>query len=146
MELGKEVIIDIVRFNNEGDGVGLHNDFVVFVRGALIDEKVHVKIVDVKKNYAVGKLIGILVPSEERKDRYSCYDGELSSINCFVLSVLYKSSVHLLRSWSVDESMASKINKSVMILVMLAGATVSSGFFSYIIWPVDASIRMADSA
>ncbi len=66
MELGKEIIIDIVRFNNEGDGVGLYNDLVVFVKGALIDEKVHVKIIDAKKNYAVGKLIGVLSPSEER--------------------------------------------------------------------------------
>ena len=67
MELEKELIIDIVRFNNEGDGVGLYNDFVIFVKGALIDEKVHVKIVDIKKNYAVGKLIGVLSPSEERR-------------------------------------------------------------------------------
>ncbi len=66
MELGKEIIVDIIRFNNEGDGVGIYNDLVIFVKGALIDEKVHIKITDIKKNYAVGKLIGILVPSEER--------------------------------------------------------------------------------
>ena len=67
MELKKELIIDIVRFNNEGDGVGLYNDFVIFVKGALIDEEVQVKIVDIKKNYAIGKLIGVLSPSEQRR-------------------------------------------------------------------------------
>ena len=66
MELEKELIIKIERFNNEGEGVGLYNDFVIFVKGALIDEEVQVKIVDIKKNYAIGKLINVLIPSKER--------------------------------------------------------------------------------
>ncbi len=66
MELEKELIVKIERFNNEGEGVGLYNDFVIFVKGALIDEEVQVKIVDIKKNYAIGKLINVLIPSKER--------------------------------------------------------------------------------
>ena len=66
MELGKELIVKIERFNNEGEGVGLYNDFVIFVKGALIDEEVQIKITEIKKNYAIGKLINVLIPSKER--------------------------------------------------------------------------------
>ena len=43
-------------------------------------------------------------------------------------------------------STASKIIKSVIILVMLAGCRLSSAFFSYITRPVEASVRMAHGA
>ena len=68
MELGKELIVKIVRFNNEGEGVAIFNDLVIFVKGALIDEEVQIKIVEIKKNYAIGKLINVLIPSEERRE------------------------------------------------------------------------------
>ena len=68
MELGKELILKIERFNNEGEGVGIYNDLVIFVKGALIDEEVQVKIIDIKKNYAIGKLINVLIPSKERRE------------------------------------------------------------------------------
>jgi len=40
-----------------GDGVGKFKDFAVFVPGAAMGENVKVKIVQVKKNCAVGKLV-----------------------------------------------------------------------------------------
>lgn len=67
MELGKELIVKIERFNNEGEGVALFDNFVIFVKDALIDEEVKVKIVEVKKNYAKAKLLEILIPSNKRK-------------------------------------------------------------------------------
>jgi len=43
-------------------------------------------------------------------------------------------------------SSASNINSNVITFVTLAGGNFSSGFFSYMICPVDASIRIADGA
>ena len=43
-------------------------------------------------------------------------------------------------------SSASNINNNVITFVTLAGGNFSSGFFSYMICPVDASIRIADGA
>ena len=68
MELGKELIVRISRFNNEGDGVAVFDNLVIFVKGALIEEEVRIKIVEMKKNYAIGKLLEVLIPSEERKE------------------------------------------------------------------------------
>lgn len=67
MEIGKEIIVKVERFNNEGDGVCLYNNFVIFVKGALINEEIKIKIIDKKKNYAIGEIVEILIPSESRK-------------------------------------------------------------------------------
>ena len=67
MEIGKEIIVKVERFNNEGDGVCLYNNFVIFVKAALINEEIKIRIIDKKKNYAVGEIVEILIPSESRK-------------------------------------------------------------------------------
>ena len=67
MKIGKELIVKIERMNNEGDGVAIYDDFVIFVKDALIGEEVSVKIVDVKKNYAVATIKKIIIPSENRR-------------------------------------------------------------------------------
>jgi len=43
--------------SKKGDGVGKIEDFAVFVPGAVEGEVVKVKITEVKKNCAVGKLV-----------------------------------------------------------------------------------------
>lgn len=67
MEVGKEIFIKIVRYNNEGEGVGIFDNLVVFVKGLLIDEEAIVKITEVKKNYARGILLSLLKTSENRR-------------------------------------------------------------------------------
>ena len=67
MKIGKELIVKIERMNNEGDGVAIYDDFVIFVKDALIGEEVSVKIVDVKKNYAVATIKKMIIPSENRR-------------------------------------------------------------------------------
>ncbi|MCM0651018.1 23S rRNA (uracil(1939)-C(5))-methyltransferase RlmD [Clostridium swellfunianum] len=52
----------------EGEGVGKIENFTVFVQGALIGEKVKVKIVKVAKNYAYGKLLDIIETSKHRAE------------------------------------------------------------------------------
>jgi len=43
--------------SKQGDGVGRIGNFAIFVPGAAIDETLDVKIIEVKKNCAVGKKI-----------------------------------------------------------------------------------------
>jgi len=59
-------IIEITGMTHEGLGVGRIDNFAVFVDGAIKDEVVEMKIIKVTKNYAVGKLMKILKPSENR--------------------------------------------------------------------------------
>lgn len=66
--------VNIVSLNSNAQGVGRLEDFTVFVEGALPDEVVKIKIVEVKKNYAVGDLLEIIKSSAERiEPRCSIY-------------------------------------------------------------------------
>ena len=65
VEKNKEYILDVVAQGYEGEGIAkIDNTFPVFVEGALVGEKVKVKIVKSKKSFAYGKLIEILLSVE----------------------------------------------------------------------------------
>lgn len=81
MELGKELIVKIIRYNNEGEGVAIFNDLVIFVPGVIVSEEVKIKIVDIKKNYARGEVIKILIPSTERRIPVCPFYNECGSCN-----------------------------------------------------------------
>ena len=67
VEKNKEYILEIVSQGYEGEGIAKVNDtYPIFIEGALIGEKVKVKIIKVKKKFAYGKLIEVLEPSKER--------------------------------------------------------------------------------
>jgi 23S rRNA (uracil1939-C5)-methyltransferase len=67
IEKNKEYIVDIVAQGYEGEGIGkLDGNFTMFVEGALRGERVKVKAIKVKKNYAYGKLVETLETSKER--------------------------------------------------------------------------------
>ena len=66
IEKNKIYEIEIGGLGTSGEGVGKFEDFTIFVEGALPAEKILAEIVEVKKNYAVGKLIKILRESSER--------------------------------------------------------------------------------
>lgn len=68
VEKNKDYVIDISGMGYEGEGVGKIENFTVFVQGALIGEKVKVKIVKVAKNYAYGKLLDIIETSNHRAE------------------------------------------------------------------------------
>ncbi len=58
--------LEITGLTHEGQGVGKIEGFVVFVDSALPDETVTVKIIKETKSYAVGKLIDVVKPSQNR--------------------------------------------------------------------------------
>lgn len=57
---------EIIDFTHEGNGVLKFNDFTIFVKGALIGDKVSVRIEEIKKNYAIASVVEILEPSKDR--------------------------------------------------------------------------------
>ncbi len=66
VEKNKNYEIEIGGLGTGGEGVGKFEDFTIFVEGALPTEKIIAQIIEVKKNYAVGKLVKILRESSER--------------------------------------------------------------------------------
>lgn len=66
VQKNEEYTITIDGMGYEGEGVGRINGFTIFIPGAIVNEKVRIKIVKINKNFAFGKIIEII---EESKDR-----------------------------------------------------------------------------
>lgn len=66
MKIGKELVVKVVRLNNEAEGVAIHDDLVIFIPKALPEEEVKIRIVEMKKNYAIGELIEIISINNRR--------------------------------------------------------------------------------
>ncbi len=66
VKLGDKIELKINGLGSSGEGVGKYEGFTVFVKGALPEETVQVKITLVKKSYVVGLLEQIVTASSER--------------------------------------------------------------------------------
>ncbi len=62
----QEIKLHIDAVSSEGSGVGRFDGQAVFVSGAAVGDDLSVHIIKAKKTYAVGKIIEILKPSEDR--------------------------------------------------------------------------------
>lgn len=67
MKLNEIYETKILRLNNEGEGVGIIDNIVTFIKGALKDEVVKVKIDEIYKNYAKASIIEIVEKSIDRR-------------------------------------------------------------------------------
>lgn len=63
----KDIIeLTITGLGSSGEGVGKEQGFTFFVPGALPGERVQAQITLLKKNYGLGRLVKLLVPSQDR--------------------------------------------------------------------------------
>lgn len=62
------VTLDIVDCGTNGEGIGKADGFTVFVKDAVIGDRVTAKIMKAKKNYGYGRLMEILTPSPDRAE------------------------------------------------------------------------------
>lgn len=63
-----ELILDIEDLGTEGEGIGKIQGYTLFVKDALVGDKVRVKIMKAKKSYAYAKLLEIIKPSKWRTE------------------------------------------------------------------------------
>ncbi len=63
-----ELVLDIEDLGTEGEGIGKIQGYTLFVKDALVGDKVRVKIMKTKKSYAYAKLLEIIEPSEWRTE------------------------------------------------------------------------------
>ena len=75
VQAGKTYEVKINGLGSSAEGVGRIEDFTVFVPYALPEETVEVRIVEVKKSYAKGRLLRVLKASPERiEPKCAIYD------------------------------------------------------------------------
>ena len=72
---------EIIALENEASGVAKINGVVVFIPKTLVGEKVRIRITEIKKNYARGKLIEILEKSNKRVVSKCPYYDECGGCN-----------------------------------------------------------------
>ncbi len=58
IKVGEEYDVEIKETGSKGDGIARINNFVVFVNGAKLGEKVRIKITDVRDRFAIGEKTG----------------------------------------------------------------------------------------
>lgn len=66
LNVGDVINIDIESLNYSPYSVGRKNGFVVFVDGGVPGDKLKVRIINRKKNYAIAELLEVITPSEHR--------------------------------------------------------------------------------
>ena len=70
MKKNDEYVIDITDMSTEGEGVGhVETDgtrLAVFVKDAVVGDRARVKLTKLKKNYAYGRLMEVIIPGEGR--------------------------------------------------------------------------------
>ena len=60
--------LNITDYTDKGFGVGRNENLAVFVPNSAIGDTLNVKIVKLKKSYALGKIEEILTPSSDRTE------------------------------------------------------------------------------
>ena len=75
LKLGDKISLTIIDTAFGGEGVGRHDELVVFVPFVISDEIVEVEITELKKNFARAKLLRILTSSPERVEPQCRYFG-----------------------------------------------------------------------
>ena len=71
MEFRKNDILtlDIEDCGVDGEGIGKADGFTVFVKDAVIGDRISAKIIKAKKNYGYGRLMEVITPSPYRVNR-----------------------------------------------------------------------------
>ena len=66
MHKNKKYALTITDLGKKGEGVGKHDGFTLFVKGALPGDEIETLVLKTKKTYGYGKLVNILKPSPMR--------------------------------------------------------------------------------
>ena len=81
-----ELVVEIIRYGSNGEGIAVEQGIVIFVQHALVGEIVKIHIINDKNSYLIAKVVEILKPSEKRKNPacpyyYKCGGCDLQHMN-----------------------------------------------------------------
>ena len=66
MQKNEMAVIEITDIGVNGEGIGKHDGYTLFVKDAVIGDKAEVKVMKAKKNYGYARLMRVLEPSADR--------------------------------------------------------------------------------
>ena len=95
LNIGEELILDIIDINSQGRGVGKYEGFTFFIDGCTLGDKVKVEIIELKRNFGVGKATEIVEKSPYRVKSKCNFFPECSG--CQLHNLDYKKQLELKR-------------------------------------------------
>ena len=113
IEKGKTYEVEIVDIGSNGEGIGKFEGLTVFVENGVPGDKVKVIIEIVKKNYSVGRIIDILVPSQYRVEPV-CPHADICG-GCQIQQIDYKAQLKL--KTDMVKAAISRIGKLKDVLI-----------------------------
>jgi len=108
LEIGQIIEVDIIDINYEGKGVAKVDDFVVFVEGAITGDLVKTKILQKKKNYAMGNILRIIKRSNDRIDPPCKYSNRCGG--CQLMHMDYKKQLLYKKDRVINEFKRASVN------------------------------------
>lgn len=78
IKVGEEYDVEIKETGSKGDGIARIKNFVVFVNGAKLGEKAHIKITDVRNRFAIGEKTGEATATKEAETEVSKETTEMN--------------------------------------------------------------------
>jgi len=108
LKTGTILEVEIIDLNHEAQGVAKMDNFVVFVHGAVTGDFVRVEITEIRKNYAMGKLIEIVKSSEKRINPPCTHFGECGG--CQLMNMDYSSQLDYKKTRVCNELRRAGVN------------------------------------
>jgi len=100
----------IKSYSHRGEGIGRVNNFTVFVPGAILGERVRVKISEVKKNFARGRLKEV-ISSSPRRTKPLCPVYHLCG-SCQLQHIVYEKQLEMKKG--IVENALDRIGKQTI--------------------------------
>ena len=99
LEKNQEYEITIEDMGNEGEGIGHIDGMAVFVKDAVVGDVARIKIIKAKKNYAYGRLMELVIPSQYRVEPICPHARRCGG--CSIMQVDYEKQL----AWKQDKVM-----------------------------------------
>jgi len=114
VEIGQIKEVNIIDINHMGQGVTRIDDFVVFINNAIEGDLVEIEIIEVKKNFAVGKLLKIIKKSENRINAPCQYFSQCGG--CQLMYIDYKAQLEYKKNRVLNELRRAFVNTESIIV------------------------------
>ncbi len=117
----QELEVTITDMGIDGEGIGKINGYPFFVKDALPGDRVRIKVIKVKKNFAYGRLMEILVKSPDRVEAPCSINRQCGG--CQIQALSYEAQLrfkqnkvinNLVRIGGIDEAYLLKITEPIV--------------------------------
>ena len=132
IEKNKEYVVEIIDNGIEGQGIAKIDGFTVFIPNAIKGEKIRVLIVKVNKNFAYGKIIQILEPSDIRVEE-DCKTYKMCG-GCNLRHIKYEDTLKIKKS-IVENCLYKELKRDIKVNDVI-GMEEPKNYRNKLIYPV----------